>query len=165
MSCSQFVPALKIGYLYTYWAPLVNRKILLTRSLGVLMSVKGSCTLHKPAAGKLQWSNNIIEVKCLFESCCLTALPSTCLLCLCPMRSFMLTSWCQCVVLCSACWSLGSLKKTTSKKGFSYWRNLLGHIGHFCVKYFSIYCYLAICVFRLGQNCEHKFFSFLLYQF
>lgn len=24
VACSQFVPSLKIGYLYTYWAPLVN---------------------------------------------------------------------------------------------------------------------------------------------
>ncbi len=24
MACSQFVPSLKIGYLYTYWAPLVS---------------------------------------------------------------------------------------------------------------------------------------------
>lgn len=64
------------------------------------MSVKGSHTLHKPAAGKLQWSKNITEVKYLFESCCLTAFPSTCLLCLWPTGEVVFVN--QLVSVCSA---------------------------------------------------------------
>lgn len=38
VACSQFVPSLKIGYLYTYWAPLVNTLQFLFFDCHILVS-------------------------------------------------------------------------------------------------------------------------------